>query len=161
MQVLFSSLKKSNQIGAGVLVKQIASNPETYAYYNYAGFGDNFMLKYAVAISNELTTDMTALKWEFNKCGTAKFFVTDTRILIPNKNPFKLSYPIEKMEEGLKNIAITALEYSPLSYILLGDTRSMIPQIKSLGAIYRPNLKHPQTGETVKGWIVAKSKREK
>ena len=161
-EVKFDSLKNSNHIGMGTIVKKIHSTPDVFAYYKYLGMGENFILKYGLAISNHLTTDLDYLKWSFNKIPTTKFFITEGKLLTKSKAPFKgLSYPMELMKESDKGKAVQILEYSPLSYIVLGDTRNINGVLKKNGCIFCTKLKHPTTKDIISGWVFSRSKKLK
>lgn len=49
--------------------------------------------------------------------------------------------------------------YSPVSIVVLGDTKVIKDSLKGIGGSFNPRLTHPLTKERVPGWVFS-SKRE-
>lgn len=48
---------------------------------------------------------------------------------------------------------IRFIKYSDAAYALLGNTISLRFKIGEIGCKYNPNLKDPESGQTVPGWV--------
>lgn len=56
-------------------------------------------------------------------------------------------------------VGIRVIKYSERSYALLGDTISHKTAISGMGCKFNPNLKDPQSGNIVPGWVCSAVKR--
>jgi hypothetical protein len=82
---------------------------------------------------------------------------------LPESESTEEEEPTEKPSKPVKPVVAASTtqiyDYGDkgLSYAVLGDTFNIKEGLKDLGAMFKRNLTHPQTGLVVPGWILAKS----
>jgi len=55
---------------------------------------------------------------------------------------------------------VTIRPYSPLSFVVVGDTKAIKDRLKAVGGRFNPRLNQPNTNKRVAGWVFSNRRRQ-
>jgi hypothetical protein len=148
-------LSECKDISRGVLISITSGidqdKPFRFIYYRLINGGNFGRVKYQIAYSDTVVTDLTMLQWQDKKQMllseiNARF--KNTRLLSENKNQVK---PVKTIP-AIDNNGLKVVDYSEKSFAIIGDTKPVKEILKNLGGSFNFRL------TCGPGWIFPKSK---